>query len=335
MAVDPSDGRYDRTIVTVRSRHNPFSFSADEVARGERILVDDLGVLAVRGDDSVTLEGDRQARQEFPGRTVYDRVSGMPEQTLSGAWNDMPLKRPLWFVHGLPGNRNAMRQDPDGEIAITGLANWFRLPTSPKDSTHKDWKGDWLRLGFGFPSAEHRGGRELREGYLPLVRTWWVDGPIYYEQSTILDKLTPNLSDVRLDDPTVLLMQVRMLNVSTSTPGLARLHLTSSTTQSEKLAVEGDRVVARGAGHPRLRYLLQTGNCGKFAGSGDAVDWSLALAPGQSHTLLAMIPAITLANDEEIQSLGAGISAAIAAGSANSGRSLPSRARTFRPPSLG
>ena len=215
----------------------------------------------------------------------------------------MPLKRPLWFVHGLPGNRNAMQQDPDGEIAITGLANWFRLPTSPKDSTHKDWKGDWLRLGFGFPSAEHRGGRELREGYLPLVRTWWVDGPIYYEQSTILDKLTPNLSDVRLDDPTVLLMQVRMLNVSTSTPGLARLHLTSSTTQSEKLAVEGDRVVARGAGHPRLRYLLQTGNCGKFAGSGDAVDWSLALAPGQSHTLLAMIPAITLANDEEIQSL--------------------------------
>ncbi len=187
-------------------------------------------------------------RKEFPGRTVYDRVSNMPEQTLSGAWNDMPLKRPLWFVHGLPGNRNAMRQDPNGEIMITNVAQWFRLPRSPKDSDRKDWQGDWLTLGFGFPPEQLRAGRELLEGYLPLLRTWWVDGPIYYEQSTILDKLAPNLSDVRLDDPTVLLMQVRVLNVSTATRGIARLHLTSSATKSEKLAVEGDRVLAPGHG---------------------------------------------------------------------------------------
>jgi hypothetical protein len=304
MAVDPNDGRYDRTIVTVRSRHNPFSFAADEVARGERILVDDLGALVVRSDDSATLEGYRQARREFPGRTVYQRIADMPEQTLSGAWNDMPLKRPLWFVHGLPGNRNAMRQDPNGEILVTAAANWFSLPTSPKDSQHKQWQGDWLRLGFGFPPADRRGGRELREGYLPLVRTWWVEGPIYYEQNAILDKLGPNLDDVHLDDPTLLLMQVRMLNVSASMPGVARLHLTSSAAQNERLVVEGDRVLARGTDKSRLRYVLRTGNRGKFAQSGDAVDWSLPLAPGQSHSLLAMIPAITLTKDEEIESLG-------------------------------
>jgi hypothetical protein len=303
MAVDPSDGRYDRTIVTVRSRHNPFSFSADEVALGERILVDDLGVLVVRSDDPITWDGYRQARKEFPGRTVYERVAGMPEQTLSGAWNDMPLKRPLWFVHGLPGNRNAMRQDPNGEITVSGAAHWFGLPTSDKDSRRKGWKGDWLTLGFGFPPADRRGGRELREGYLPLLRTWWVDGPIYYEQNAILDKLAPDLGDVRLDDPTVLLMQVRMLNVSASTPGVARLHLTCSATQSERLAVEGDRVLARGADGSRLRYLLQTGHRGKFHQNGDAVDWSLASAPGQSHPLLAVIPAVTLKKDEEIEPL--------------------------------
>ena len=30
-----------------------------------------------------------------------------------------------------------------------------------------------------------------------MLRSWWVDGPIYYEQSTILDKLDPSARDIR------------------------------------------------------------------------------------------------------------------------------------------
>ena len=183
MAVDPINKRYNRTIVTVRSQHNPFSFAADEVARGNRILVDDLGALVVRGDDVITtVEGWRQVRKEFPGRTVYDRVSEHEEQTLSRAWNDMPLKRPLWFVHGLPGNRNPIRQDPNGEIAVgrIGKRGHDLPPPDPKDTDRKAWSGKFLTLRFGFPPSDHRAGRELLEGYVPLLRTWWVDGPIYY-----------------------------------------------------------------------------------------------------------------------------------------------------------
>jgi hypothetical protein len=303
VAVDPVNQQYDRTIVTVRSPSRPFSFAADEVAGGGRILVDDLGVLVVRGDDPVGLDGYRQARRELPGRTVYDRVRDMPEQTLSAAWNDMPLKRPLYFVHGLPGNRNTVRQDPNGAIAITSNPQWFNVPSSPKDSQRKDWKGPWLSLGFGFPPDDRRAGRELLDGYLPLVRTWWVDGPIYYEQNTILDKLDAELGDVRLDDPTVLWMQIRVLNVSDSAAGTARLHLTSSSAASEKLAIDADRVLAKGEGRDRMRYLLRTGGRGTISEAGDGLDWSLELAPGQSHALLAIIPTITLAKEKEIQEL--------------------------------
>ncbi len=59
--------RLDRTIVTVRSWYRSFSFAADGVARGDRILVNELGVLVVRGDDASTLEGYRNALKEFPG----------------------------------------------------------------------------------------------------------------------------------------------------------------------------------------------------------------------------------------------------------------------------
>ena len=82
IAVDPVDQRYDRTIVTMRSKYRPVSFTADEVARSERVLIDDLGILVVRGDDQITLEGYRTLMKEFPGRTIYSRVAEHEEQTL-------------------------------------------------------------------------------------------------------------------------------------------------------------------------------------------------------------------------------------------------------------
>ncbi|MHC4867630.1 MAG: hypothetical protein ACYTEX_26465, partial [Planctomycetota bacterium] len=147
IAVDPMDSRYDRTIVTVRSNRRPFSFAADEVAQGDRILVDDLGVLATNDQDPVTLSVYRKELvSKFGGRTVYDRVARTNEQTLNRAWNEMPLKRPLWFVHGLPGNRNTMRQNPNGDIEVTSVGRWFNVQRSQRDSDLKLWDGDKLRV---------------------------------------------------------------------------------------------------------------------------------------------------------------------------------------------
>ncbi len=245
IASDPTDEQYDRTIVTVRTEQHPYSFDAAEVAAGHRILVDDLGGLVTRGDDDATLATYRQARKEWPHTTVYARVFDHPEQTLMGAWNDMPMRRQLCFVHGLPGNRNTFRQEPNGEVRIANLAQWFNLSKSVKDSARKGWDGDFLTLDFGFPPESQRGGRELLEGYLPQLRTWWVDGPLYYEQTTLLDKLEPDLGPIRMDDPTVLLMRVRMVNTSAVAKGTARLRLSSSDAAAETLVIEGDRVRAR------------------------------------------------------------------------------------------
>lgn len=64
-AEDALNSRYDDTVVTVRDAAWPFSFRADEVAAGERILIDDLGVLVSRGDDPITLSAYRQKLREF------------------------------------------------------------------------------------------------------------------------------------------------------------------------------------------------------------------------------------------------------------------------------
>lgn len=305
MAVDPVSDRYDRTIVTLRSKQRPFSFAADEAARGDRILVDDLGALVVRGGDRITLEGYRAARKEFPGQTIYDRVLTHDEQTLTRAWNDMPLKHPLWFVHGLPANRNAMRQQPNGDIDVSNVHHWFRRPhlVSDNDTKRKGWETDYWTLRFGFPAEDRRAGRELRQGYLPVLRTWWVDGETYYEQTTFLDALQGDLREVRVDTPTVLQMRVRVLNTSAGAPAHASLTLTSDIQGKESLLLEGDRILARKQDGSRFRLLFRSGGLGETKPAAGGLRWSMDLAPGQSHTLFFAIPSITLLTDAEIETL--------------------------------
>ncbi len=305
MAADPADSRYDRTIVTVRSSTRPFSFAAEEVARGDRILVDDLGVLVTNAQDTISIEAYREAlRREFSGQTVYDRVAAADEQTLGRAWNDMPLKHPLYFVHGLPGNRNTMRQNPNGEIEVTAVRRWFDVQRSPRDSERKLWAGDTLRISFGFPREELRGGRELQEGYLPVLRTWWQDGPVYYEQKTVLTA-AGDLNDVALDTPTVLLMQVRIVNVSDSQEATAALRFGSNARENEKLALKEDLAMAVSGQGERLRFLVKTEGQTGLKEERGAVTWSASLKPGQSRLLAVTIPSITLAKEDEIESVRA------------------------------
>jgi len=300
LAADPIDGRYDRTIVTVRSSARPFSFAADEVARGDRILVDDLGVLVTNADDKISLEAYREAlRREFGGQTVYDRVAAGDEQTLGRAWSDMPLKRPLNFAHGLPGNRNTMRQWPNGEVEVTAVKRWFDVQRSPRDSDRKLWSGEMLRISCGFP-ADGRGGRELQDGYLPVLRTWWQSGPVYYEQKTVLTAPVKDLNDVALDTPTVLLMQIRVLNVSATQEGTATLRFGSHAGDDEKLTLRKDQVMAVAGADERLRFLVNTEGQTGLTPEGASVTWAASLKPGESKLLQVAIPAITLTQGDEM-----------------------------------
>ena len=312
MAVDPTGSGYDRTVVTLRSRFRPFSFAADEVARGDRILVDDLGALVVKGGDAITLAGYREARKEYAGRTVYDRIRDEPEQTLDRAWNDMPLKHPLYFVHGLPGNRNAMRQDADGTIRPAANSRWFKDFPSSKDASRQLWEGSVHGHGFsfGFPKNMISGNRSLEEGYLPLLRTFWQEGPIFYEQTTFLDKLDADLGVIRLDDPTVLRMHIRIINTSRSGKAQAQLFLHTPPGEdeeknqaTEKLFSEGDQVLAVYKEKPRFRYLFDRGGRGELSNEAGGVRWRLELGAKESHDLYVSIPSITLETRDEIEAL--------------------------------
>lgn len=298
VTANPIDETSDRTIVTLRTKQQPFSFAADEAIRGNRILVDDLGAMVTRADDPILLADYRKQRNEEARKTVYARVFDETEQTLQRAWNDMPARYQIWFVHGLPGNRNVVRQDRNGVIDIWKIDRWFHLPKSERDTERKSYDGEMLTLDFGLPTNEQQGGRELRDGYLPEVRTWAIDGPICYEQTTILDKLEPDLDKVRMDDPTVLLMRLRVVNVSASQQGTARFRLVSHANQPDRLVLDGDCVVAKHGGATAVRCLVKSDGHGTLKEDAGAIAWSVDLTPGQSQDFVAMMPTVAVTKAE-------------------------------------
>ena len=309
LAEHPTDANTDRTVLTVRSSWRPFSVAANEVARGDRILVDDLGVLVTTAADPTSLADQREDVREDAGQTIYRRVFAMPEQQLARAWTDMPLKRPLYYVHGLPGNRNAMQQLPNGSLLITRARRWFERLPSAQDSARKLWPGDFLGLMFGLPPDRQCGGRRLLDGYLPQLTTWWYAGSVFYEQTTMLDSLSGDLADLEGDEPTVLLMRVRMVNTGAQTPDTATLCFTAHHEQGERLRLDGDQMLgtplaaAAAPDQRRLRYLLDTRQRGTLAPENNGVRWTLALGPGESHEVFLTIPSVTLTEPGEIAGL--------------------------------
>lgn len=300
-ASDAESPEQDSTVVTVRAGDRSCSFAIDDLADGRNILIDDLGILVTPGDRTETLAEARQRRSETTARTVLDRIAGEPEQTLARAWDWMRLKKQLYFMHGLPGNRNAIRQDPEGQVRIAAGDPSFTNHPSDRDK-NKFWdpQGRTFFYYFGFPDNQHRGLRELEDGYLPLLRMTWQEGNLLYEQRSILDKLDGDWSVVRVDDPTVLLMRVRMLNTSTSAPANAQLFLSArGNAANEKLYAEGDRILANWQGQPRLRYTVDTHSHGTLVNEPDGVRWRVTLQPGEACELDFRIPSITPATPAE------------------------------------
>lgn len=310
MAVDPFSAMYDHPILTIRAQDQPFSVALKEVAAGAMIYVQDYQVLVVRDSDPTRLADYLNLRREWSGRTIYDRVFEQPEQTLAKAWDDMPLKRPLYFVLGCEGGRQNFMVHANGDISLLGR-HW--IETLPgKDTPRLGWKGDRVNYTFGFPADDQRAWRALEEGYLPLLHTRWLESDVVYEQNLLCDRLDGDLlasAAMEGDDPTVTGMNIRLLNTSSVQPRTVRLAFGcestgTNTLRQEALVIKGRRVFSTQAGE-RFCYTLDTGGQGALRPEDGRLVYEAVLNPGESKMLTLWIPFITLDQEDEFQALEA------------------------------
>lgn len=321
-AFNPEDAEADRTIVTVRSPKNPFSFAMEQVERGDRIYVKDFGVLVTRAADPITIAEYQAILKTSEAQTIYDRVAQHPEQTLSAAWDDMPLKVPYYFILGCEGGRQRFRLDPDGDISMhapvpdlspktTDQELLWRTKCSLGEQCH-NWDGGapQFKYSFGLPQGRFA-DRTIAEGYLPLVTTRWLAGDLVYEQEAFADVLAANLNNgppMQADDPVVAVVKIRIKNTGSAVEN-ARLTLSSKGIDDhlnlvpQDLHVRGDMAVGQFEGREVLRYMVDVRGKGQVSNSGGEALYRIELQPHQEHTIFFKIPFITLTSPDDIRRL--------------------------------
>ena len=319
-AVNQEDPEADRTLVTLRTPNSSFTFAVDEVESGDRIYVKDFGALVTQASDTITIPEYRRILERSGTKSVYDRVTDHPEQTLSEAWKDMPLKRPYYFILGSEGGRQRFRLDPSGDLRVLhpsarDAPGSRRLPGA--DTARLLWPEE-IYYRFGLPNG-HFAERFPADGYLPIVTTRWLDGGLLYEEEAFANVLGGDLNTappMQADDPTVAFVKFRIANHS-SKARTARLTLATSLVRPrrhqwdmpgpgekfETLRIEDDRVLGSFKGKDVLRFLVDTRGAGRLTDSPKGIIYRLELAPHREHTLFLKIPFITLTGKREIDQL--------------------------------
>jgi hypothetical protein len=305
-AVNPEDPEADRTVVTLRSPSNPFSFAADEVAKGDRIYVKNFGALVTEERDPVgSLAEYARTLAASGANSVYVSVKEHPEQTLENAWNDMPLKRQYPFVIGLEGARQRFKIQPDGGV-------WMNHPNyAPKHPGSEVGRLMWpdpVSYQFGFPKGQFA-DRTIAEGYLPIVTTRWLEDGLIYEEEAFATTASGELSasqPLAGDEPMATLVKIRIVN---SGAQAHTAHLRFSTGQQQRdsqeirpfetVKLEGDRVVGTHEGRDAIRFLVDTKAGGKTAAKNGGIEWQMEMAPYKTHEIFVRIPFLTPGSDGE------------------------------------
>ncbi|MBN1417218.1 MAG: hypothetical protein JXP34_00485, partial [Planctomycetes bacterium] len=292
---------FDETIFTVRGRET-FSFAASDLLRFRTIVIPDYGVLVRIAGDPTTYEQAVRAVRESPEKDIYTRVLDMPEQTLGRAWADVPEKAPQYIPLSFEGGRQHFGLEADGGVYC--IKNWISR-IAGRDTPRCLWKGNLIRFSFGLPSSRPV-ARGLVDGCLPMISATWERDGVRYRQTAFVVPLAgvPAAGErILADDTLVLMARIEMEAIGSG--GEARLAIgVAQDGGAERLALEGDRIVAAGSEPRRLRVLV----AGDRTGLGEAdgtIAFGIRVAPGAARILDAAIPYITLTAPEEIERLRA------------------------------
>ena len=327
----------DRTVVTVRTQAHSFSFLVADLDCGP-IYIPDYDVVAAWAGADVSLEDLKAQRAAMP-RPIYDRVPDQPEHSLARAMAEIP---PLDVVkqesHGgmgfyMPLGVEAGRQEWalrfNGEL----FASKAQIKPAGRDLARLLWPGHQIRYRFGTgdpPDFRERSDgtqQSLLDGWLPVVRSRWLDREIEYRQTAfaaLLDGPMTGQEARRGDEDVLAMLRFRIRN---ATSGPKRASLWLAIAPQEVLELRDGALVAHGRvvpaepvarqwrsepyASPVLRCTVDTGGRGSLravslpseAGASHAIPtamlYQVTLAPGERHAITLAVPFSSLSTEAE------------------------------------
>lgn len=183
---NPNPNTFDRTLVTVKRGRDTFTFAVDDLQDG-CLFLPHIGVAVLPDEDGRDYAAVVAEYKEREGRSLYDRIYEMPEQTWTAAWEGMPPKRShIYFPLGLDGGRQRFRLDADG--SVTFRTNDHFLEKRPgKDTPRLALEAAPVHIGFGFPDKPDK--RTIVGECLPVCVTNWHIDDVEVQQTAFVTTL--------------------------------------------------------------------------------------------------------------------------------------------------
>lgn len=242
---DPNS--FDRTLITVRWSGHRCTFDPADLEEGP-LVVKPLGIALLPADDGRSYA---EAERACQGKSLYDRVKELPEQTWKSAWAGMPAKKSRIYIPlGLDGGRQRFRQDASGAIEFrTNDGYLYARPGS--DTPRLKLENGPVRISFG--QTDQPASRSLAEGTLPIVITEWSADGVHVRQESFAAPISGWRSSSSVPPPDTPAAWIARFTFTNAGPAPARIALPIRIrTGSQDAVLTPDGPVLRSEGQPRI-----------------------------------------------------------------------------------
>jgi hypothetical protein len=213
--VNNDPNTFDRTLVTVRNGSDVFTFRVDDLSDGA-LYLPEYGAAILTENDSRDYDAVAREVKRTGKKTLYDRVTKLPEQTWASAWNGMPPKKSrICFVLGMDGSRQKFRLDSNGGLFIRWNDQYMKaLPA--RDTPRLELEKQPVQFEFGLSKTPTE--RHTEEESIPTCVTTWEHDGLHIVQTAFATVLSGAKSDQipAPDECAVAMLRFDFTNASSS-----------------------------------------------------------------------------------------------------------------------
>jgi hypothetical protein len=298
VAANPDPNTFDRTLVTVRHGQAVFTFKVDDLAGGP-LFLPHLGVAVLAGEDARSYDDLAAAQKAQAGKSLYDRIAALPEQTWKSAWEGIPRKRSsIYYPLGLDGGRQRFRLNANGSIDFRSNDGYLKRRPG-KDTPRLDLEKAPVHVRFGLPDQPAH--RTLQEASLPICETTWDAQGVRVQQTafvTALEGADPQAGTPPADTFTVWMARFTFSNPTDTEKRAVLPAAFGGAPAFDKLRSDPNGLIWNGS---LLRAHASTASAP--ASEPGKLQWSWTLAPGQTKTLVLKVPYVVFTEPAERDAL--------------------------------
>ena len=300
VAANTDPNTFDRTLVTMRDGQRVFTFAVDDLKQGA-LFLPHVGAAVLPEGDARDYAAVAAAQKAAGGKTLYDRVAEMPEQTWRAAWEGMPSKKShIYLPLGLDSGRQRFRLDADGTVRFRSNDQFLQWRPG-KETPRLALEPGPVRFRFQTPLVPTF--RSIEEACLPIGQTVWETNGVRITQTAFATELNGARADGAVpvaDTFAVFLAKFIFTNI-TGLPQVAALPMTYKCGETIKPLRLDEKGLLWLGDNVRGQVLADHAPVAEA----DSLNWTWTLAPGESKSVIVKIPYLVLTEKSEQAALAA------------------------------